>query len=273
MPAPPASEFPPWPPLLRAVLGRWPFLLVAALLGGGLTYFFNQRKPFSYRAKVSISLGAIRPVGFMEDPVDLLRRLRSPTQVFELAGLTKVYQTPQTSTQSISGLTISHQDLKALSLDARLDRPRLLQLMVDSGSKQLALEIAQRVSKTILKEHQEYFDKVVNDRNQQIERYNQLIETIKSVPLGSAELEAQSPRWKSITELAKEASKLRDHQLGPMARSSRIVIGPDVTKKKRKYSPKVAAVMGFVATLLIAAALLMVRELYTGWYLIDRREA
>jgi hypothetical protein len=208
------------------------------------------RKP-TYRGQVYISLGGMKPVGWLEDPQDLLRKLKSPAQFSKLAGIASVARGTSTST-TVEGVTVTWEDFEQLEFHGRQDGAKLIGFYVDSPSEEIALAISRRVTRSILARHEHLYQDLVQKKKEQIEYYESLLDRIEDK---AAESEAEGA-WQGVVDVAARIAQLDEDQLAPAARPTEIVLGPDVEKISPNIPPPVAGVIGFMAGIFLAVMLI-----------------
>jgi len=249
--SPTEAEAPALVRLAHAVRAGRRWILAAAVCCALLaTAAAIMRKP-RYRGQVYISLGAVKPVGWLEDPQDLLRKLQSPAQFSELAGLSSVAMGTSTSTL-VEGVEVGREDFDRLDFHGRQDGARLIGFYVDSPREEVALAISRRVTRSIQSRHEILYRELVKKKKQQIVYYEDLLSRIETKAAAS---EAEGA-WQGVVDVAARIAQLDEDQLFPVARPTEVVLGPDVEQINPNVPPPVAGVIGFLAGTFLAILLI-----------------
>lgn len=233
--------------LVRSVRAHRRWIVLVALLCGATAAMGTTLRRRVYRARVSIALGALKPVGYLEDPKMVLRRLLSPTQFFELAGVAAVANETSTSTV-VRGVRVTAEQIDRLDFNAQLFGPRTVAFHVDAGDPRVAEAIAEQVTETIVRRHRRRYDELLKRKQEQIDYYQGLLARIeKKAPLSEGE-----DVWKGVVELASKIGQLEEDRLPALATPTQVVAGPDVEPQTPAVPPPFAAVIGCLAGAFLA---------------------
>lgn len=226
---------------------------LCGIAAGGLTMLRSS----SSQAVVQIRMGAIAPIGFVEQGEEIVQRLSSLSSALELARLK-----PEEAA-AIAG--VDAKDLRAvLALSATVHgQGRLVQFVVDAPSEDLARDVALRASQQLKTEHDAVFDATHKENLARIQQLEEILERMKQDEAAAKQNPEATPefgRWTAVAKLAKDISALKEANLPPKAFRTRIIAGPDVRPTRKGPSRILAILFGLFTGAVLALVLIVAAE-------------
>ncbi len=206
---------------------------------------------------VQIRVGAIAPVGFVEQGDELAQRLSSLSAVLDLAKISVA--------DAAKAAGCAPHDLRSvLILSATVHgQGRLVQYVVEAPSAKLAEEVAQKSVDTLTAEHDAIFEAARKENVARIAQLEQILAEMKQEEEPAPKQLDGRPemgRWTAMATLAKDIAALKESNLPPKAFPTRVIAGPDTKPARHGPSRALTVLLGLFTGAILASILVIAAE-------------
>lgn len=233
-------------------------IILVCLLCGAAAATAASLRTTRYVATVSVALGAVAPLGWVEQPLEMARRMASQGELLQLAGM-----------------PVKDAHTFKLSTKAEVvDNDRVVAVTIEGLSKTHVAEVARKAVAGVKASHDEIWTQAIAANTARIEELEGLLASMRSqlhagqdasgAPRDPQLLEMEErnrhDRWSTAVSLAKHITNLKQSNLPPKAFPTRVVAGPDVVEKARRPSRLLALMLGLVSGFMLAALFIAATE-------------
>jgi hypothetical protein len=243
--------------LVAAVWRRRYLVALGSLLCGIAAGGLSMLRPKTTQAVVQIRMGAIAPIGFVEQGEEIVQRLSSLSSALDLAQMKPA--------DAATAAGVDRKDLRAvLALSATVHgQGRLVQFVVEAPNEELARKVALQASQQLKEEHDAIFDTTHKENLARIQQLEEILERMKkdeAAVARSPEVAPEVGRWTAVAQLAKDISSLKEANLPPKAFRTRIIAGPDVKPSHKGPSRILTVLFGLFTGAVLALILIVAAE-------------
>lgn len=243
--------------LIAAVWRRRFLVLLGAIVCGAVAGGLSVLRSGGSQSVVQIRVGAIAPVGFVEQGDELAQRLSSLSAVLELAGISRE--------EAANAAGCDPKDLRAvLLLGATVHgQGRLVQYVVEAPSAALAERVARGSVEKLTAEHDAIFEAARKENIARIAQLEQILQEMQQqgAPMPK-ELDTRPElgRWTAMATLAKDIAALKEANLPPKAFPTRVIAGPDTKPARHGPSRALTILLGLFTGAVLAMILVIAAE-------------
>ncbi|MBK8013068.1 MAG: hypothetical protein IPK13_17145 [Deltaproteobacteria bacterium] len=301
---PPTGGLPSITEVLWALFDKRGTILVTAILCGGAAMPLVLLRQPVYIADAQLYVGSVPPLGFLEEPGNLARRLASKSQFLTLAQYpddkacsknttgTPV-GAPSTTTPANTTTTPNESPmppaefcaltalaraefLDTLHVSSSVEANRTVTLKIEGGSKTLVTQLADRAIATILADHSERFAELQSLSLNQAKAYQHLLDALlaerarrasqpPATPADRADETLVQPNTATdLITIADRVADLENRRVVAAARKTLLVSGPDVTRSAPRPRAHLAGPAAFLAGALLSGVLVAARTALKG---------